>query len=273
MKLTFRRLLLRILLVPSITALIAVAVVWIAWLGASYGHESAAVKMLWWGMMRNSEPQALMWSLIAVSIFVVFGFFGTFLLRRSESLNPSPEIFFMRVFLLTLSFQCIRLVLPLVFDRILPISYGLMATRIAWFGRFLGITILFNISLYSNDMPFRHTGSVINIGALASLCFAATIPLDITQPMSNLLYRTGLTNALSVSFLTLEILTIITLFGVAVKRRKRRYFILTSGMLLLISGYDMLFFGHRATIIPAFLLMSAGLSLFLFQSRKTYIWL
>ena len=270
---TIRRTILKILLFPSILAVLGMIASWISWFAGLYGLENPSNVILWWGVIRISHSSAFIWSLIAISIFVCIGFFGELLLRRSFSRSPSPEMFFLRIFLLSLPLQCVRLILPLVFDGTLSVSYGLTATRVAWFGRFAGIIALLNISLNSSDTPFWRSGSIMSMGVLASLVFAVMVPLDVTQPMINLLYRTVTGSAIAFSCIALELLAVISLLGVAVDRINNRYYILALSLLTLVAGYELLFFGYRIFIIPGTVLIIGAITLFTYQTRKIYQWL
>jgi hypothetical protein len=227
---------------------------------------------LWWWVLRPASGLDLLWTTSAL-LFISLAVLSTeFLLKRDFGRSPSPEMFFLRFFLLTLSFQTFRLCIPLASSGIIGISWMVTVTRMAWFGRFLGITALLCISVFSGDMPFRRSGYILGMGAMASMGIAVMLPLDITQPLGNLMVRTAAETPLALSCLSLEILTVLAMAGSGVSQNSRPHIVLSIYILLLVAGSDMMYFTSYPMIVPGILLVVAGIFGFVREIRNIYQW-
>ncbi len=275
MTLTVRRTLLSILLIPALAGTVASGLTWAAWTQNQYApeYELPELTAQWWSSWRPADTSDLPWAIAGITFLSLFPLLSELILRRRFRRSPSPEIFFLRFFLLTLPFQASRLLLPLVSTGILATSWVLTITRIAWFARFLGISSLLNISIFSGDIPFRRSGSILGMGALAAMGIAVMMPLDVTQPLGNLLIRSGMDTVLALVTVSIEALTILSLAGTAIIQKNVRYYILTVSLFLVVMGTDLIFFISRPLIIPGAIFLVFGVIGFAGVIRKIYQWI
>jgi len=227
----------------------------------------------WWSSLRQAEESDLLWAMGGISFLSLFPLLSEIVLRKRFGRSPSPEIFFLRFFLLTLPLQALRLLIPLISTGFFSPSLGLTITRIAWFARFMGITSLLCISIFSSDMPFRRSGSILGMGALAAVGIAVMMPVDVTQPLGNLLFLSGTEIALALTTLSIEILTVIALAGSAFIQKNTRYYFLTVSLLLVVTGSDLIFFLSTPLILPGAVFLVMGVVGFAEIIRKIYQWI
>lgn len=275
MTLKARRILLNILLVP---ALAGTAIVALAWISRSKGvfaidYPVPALTERWWSLWRPAEESDLLWAMGGLAFHTFIPLIAELFLRRLFGRNPSPEIFFLRFFLLTLPIQAVRIAIPLVPMGIIDASWAITASRISWFARLLGIVSLVNIGLYTGELPFRRSGAILGSGALAVLAISVMIPLDVTQVLGNLILRAGASTSLSLICVTMEALAILSLIGSAMVQNNHRYFLLGIALLLVIAGADMAFFISRPLLVPGAALTIVGIAAFAREIRKIYQWL
>ena len=275
MTLTSRRIVLIILFVPAAAAVVLVAAIWISKYKGFYAadYQIPSVTAVWWSSWRPAAASDLSWAMGGITFLTVFPVVGEAFLRRSFKRSPSPEVFFFRIFILTLPFNGFRLILPEVSAGVLPAAWGLMATRIVWFARFFGFAALLNIGAFAADIPFRRSGPLLGMGTLAATVIAAMLPLDVTQPIGNLLYREGTETALALSCVFMEILAVLCLTGVSASRANPRYFTLSAALFIVVFGADLIFFVSTPLIIPGAAALIIGFLLFVNQIRKIYQWL
>lgn len=273
MTLTIRRTLLTALLFPALAGCAVSVLAWIAWTRGEYSYELPAFTALWWSSLRPAEASDLTWAMAGITFLSFFPLLSEVILRKRFRRSPSPEIFFLRFFLLTLPLQSLRLLLPLVSTGLLPPSWGLIITRIAWFARFLGISSLLSIGIFSGDMPFRRSGAILGMGTLVAMGIAAMMPLDITQALGNLLFLSGTETALALVTVSIEILTVIALLGTAYLQKSIQYYFLTVFLLLIVLGTDLIFFLSTPLIIPGAIFLFFGVISFAGMIRKIYQWI
>lgn len=275
MTLTIRRTLLTILLVPAIAGTLASALAWTAWIQGRYAvaYELPLITARWWASWAAADVSDLSWAMAGLSFLSFFPLLSEIILRKRFGRSPSPEIFFLRLFLLTLPLQASRLLIPLVSSDILTVSWGLTITRISWFSRFVGISALLNISIFSGEMPFRRSGSILGMGALAAMGIAVMLPLDVTQPLGNLLIRSGTDTPLALATVSVEILAVLALTGMAMIERDVRYYLLAASLLLIVAGADLTYFISRPLLVPGAVFMVAGVIGFSVTVRRIYQWI
>jgi len=152
-------------------------------------------------------------------------------------------------------------------------NWALTVTRIAWFGRFLGLTALLSISLFSGDMPFRRSGYILGMGTLISMAIAAMLSLDITQPLGNLMIRTVSDTALALACITLEALVVAALLGSGIARKSLSHILLALNLFFVVVGFDFIFFASFPMLIPGAILILAGTLGFARKIRLIYQWI
>ncbi|MCK5737138.1 MAG: hypothetical protein KAH21_11695 [Spirochaetaceae bacterium] len=122
-------------------------------------------------------------------------------------------------------------------------------------------------------MPFRRSGAILGMGALAAMGIAAMMPLDITQALGNLLFLSGTETALALVTVSIEILTVIALLGTAYLQKSIQYYFLTVFLLLIVLGTDLIFFLSTPLIIPGAIFLFFGVISFAGMIRKIYQWI
>jgi len=272
MTLSLRRNLLTALLVPSFAGSFAAALALWAWYGSQFflNYKDPQLTALWWSIWQPATSSNLPWALHGIAFISVFPLICELALRRRFGHSPSPEIFFMRFFILTLPFQAPRILLSLVSVGSLDFSWAIIVTRIAWFARFFGILSLLNISVFSGDISLRHSGLVLGMEFLITVFIAATIPFDVTQPLGNLLIRSGIETVLALVTVSMEILIVLGLLGTAIMRANPYYYLLAGPLFLVVVGLDLTFFLSKPLLFPGAVLLVTGVSAFPWAVQKIY---
>jgi len=274
MTLTIRKNILSLLFITTLVGTAVSVLSLLAWAQGLFAPDYTVPSFTsrWWWSLKPATSSDLPWCIAALGFSSMFPLIGEIVLSRNYGRSPSPEIFFFRVFLLTLPFQTYRLLIPLASSRVITTSWALTVTKIAWFGRFLGLTALINISLFSGDMPFRRSGYLLGMGTLISMAIAVMLPLDITQPLGNLMIRTVADTALALACITLEVLAVAALLGSGIIQKSLPHMLLALYLFLVVVGSDFIYFASIPTLIPGVILILAGTLGFARKIRLIYQW-
>lgn len=268
MTLSLRQILLWGLFLFALMGLLSVG---LAWYGLAGNMPSSSyvptITMVWWGIFRSYGGSDLVGSLGIIAFYILLALIGEVCFRRWFDHTQSTEMFFLRLFLLLLPLQSFRLII------LYNAQLGILATRIAWFGRFAAISALLNISLHPSAVTLRRSGYLLGMGLLASLAIAVMMPFDITQPMSSLLHRSGIDTALALSCLSLEILAVLSLSGMSIKHMNTHYHLLSLALLFIVAGMDLSFFGNYTLAIFGAAFMVVGVVGFSLLIQRIYKWL
>jgi hypothetical protein len=200
-----------------------------------------------------------------VSLFSVAGGFG---FRRLFRRTSALEIFFFLAFILSLSFDALKIVNYYFTIVHVPAFYGTIITRAVYFGFFLGLFFLFTGSLFSGDLTYQKLGTVLGLVMVFSLALVYSLPVDETVFNINLLYRVGGSDYILLVRFGLEALTLLGFGRSAYLLGSSEQWCICGAVALLITGRELLFFllSPPSVAIGIILLISGAL----FFSKKVY---
>ncbi len=269
MILIFRKYIVRILLYISFLSVIA-AGVWMYFISDSGISRSWSGEQIWWTLYVQDNAPGLIKAL-SLSGQIFFAFAMSLILSRQIKRNPSAELSFFYLFLFTFSLQLFRL--PYLSDPAGFLAAGSgYITRIIYFTRILGISSLFAASLFSSGLQIQKFGMVFLLSLLTSFTLASILPLNISAVSGALLHRIAREEYLALLCITMEILTILTYIATAQNQGRVEYYRLAFLNLLIIAGYEFLFFLYIPLIIPGFICLVTGTVIYVRTSRKLFLW-
>jgi hypothetical protein len=208
---------------------------------------------------------------ISLSGQILFSFFAGFIISRQIKRNPSAELSFFYLFLFTFSLQVFRV--PFLVENFpsLLTTTGFI-TRIVYFSRILSLASLFAASLFSSGLQIQKFGMVLLISFLTAFTLASLIPVNTSIVTGALINRIAREEHLALFCITLEILTILNYVSAAIHQGRNEYYRLALLNMLVIVGYELLFFLHVPFIIPGFACLIPGTILSARTSRKLFLW-
>jgi hypothetical protein len=268
MILIFRKYIVRILLYLSGLALIVVAV----WSFLNYGNEMSRIwteEQIWWTLY-SGEPAAALLKALSLSGQLLFAFLMGLVISRQIKRNPSAELSFFYLFLFSFSIQIFRL--PYLVNLSSILGNSSLITRIIYFSRLLALTSLFAASLFSSGLQIQKFGMVLLMILLTAFTLSSIIPINISSISGALLNRIAKEEYLALLCIILELMTVLTYIAAAHNQGRPEYYRLAALSLLIIVGYEFLFFLHIPFIIPGFACLIPGTVLFIRASRKLFLW-
>lgn len=214
------------------------------------------------------------WPILITGLNSAFSVFGGFGFRRLFRRMSSLEIYFFLVFLVTLSFDGLR-ILNWVFQlkQITPYFGGLL-TRIVYFGYFMGLFCMFTSSIYSGEVSYQKAGTLLSVLGTLSLALCYTMPVDITTLKPILLYRVGGEDYLLLVRGGLMVLTILSFARTAFLSRSREEWGICGAAAVLLAGREIAFF-HSDTPLGflGIFLLGIGVLYFSWKSYLKHLWI
>lgn len=252
------------------------AAVWL-YLFASLGElrgVTTGAAVPWLGLDFNATDNALLWVAGRTLVTSWFSVFALGVVLRQFRRTTAPEMFFFSMFLVTLSFDAVR-ILQVVHEFMdLPIVWSILVTRVAYFGHALGIFCLFGSSLYAVGVDYQRTGAALSIAALIAFAFSYAVPVDPTVVYPNLLNPIGNQRTVQVVALVLNILVLSNLLYARFAQEDRGYFVLLGAMLGITAGNELLFYAVGATWAAVGTgLIAVGVLVFWRQIHAMYLWI
>jgi hypothetical protein len=200
-----------------------------------------------------------------LSLFSVAGGFG---FRRLFRRTSALEIFFFLAFIISLSFDALKILSYYLTVIHAPAFYGTIVTRAVYMGFFLGLLFLFTGSLFSGELTYQKLGTVLGLVLVFSLALAYSLPVDETVFLPNLLYRVGGSDYILLVRFGLEALTLLGFARSAYLVGSAGQWFICLAVLLMMLGRELVFFlSFPPAIAAGFALLVCGALLF---SRKIY---
>jgi hypothetical protein len=205
---------------------------------------------------------------------VVFSLVSIILISYFFEKTQSPEILFFGFFVISLSFEFVRIVIPL--KAIFPFSsfYIISASRVLLFGRFFGLFSLFAASVHSAGLDVQKQEYVFFTLVLAALLIALNVPIDSLTWDTSFRTQNGYSSMLTVAEGGIFVITIITFFISAYTRGSKTYLPIGLGVFLAFAGRNILLLSDTwLTPFPGLLLLAAGIWFACAKIHREYLWM
>ena len=210
----------------------------------------------------------------SIALAVVFSLISILLIRSFFESTSAAEIFYFFIFIISLSFELIRLTLPLYLIRSFPLFYLNVAARVILFVRFSAIFSLLAASICAAGLEIQRVRIVIFVIIIAALIMSIGVPVDTLAWDTCFNLTIGYTSMYTMVEVIVSIATIIS-FLVAVKVRKvNGYLYVSIGVTAALIGRNILFGADNwVGSIVSILLLSFGTWFMCSRLHKIHLWL
>jgi hypothetical protein len=205
---------------------------------------------------------------------VLFSLVGIILIHFFFEQTSAPEIPFIAIFTISLSFEVFRLILPLrqIFD--FPSFYLLTASRVLLFARYFSIFSLFAASVCAAGLEVQKTRTIFIVVTIAALIVTFGVPVDAQNWDTSLNMITGYTTTFRLIDGIAFLITVISFFVAVNVRSSKEYSHIGVGiMLALIGRYFLLQADNWAGPIAGILFLSFGTGIVCSRLHKIHLWL
>ncbi|MEW5818219.1 MAG: hypothetical protein AB1798_22875 [Spirochaetota bacterium] len=211
---------------------------------------------------------------IAYAFFILlFSLITGFLLKTNFKKTSSAEIFFFTIFILSLSLESFRVGQVLLQLQNKSAYFGILLTRIVYFGKIFGVLCLFSSGLFAAGIKYQKFGIIIGFDLLLSLSLASTIPVDFSILHSNFLYKIGNGRELVFAFIVIEIFSVLNYCWAAFTKNDPEYSLIALGLFFVILGRELLFFMPGPVLVcTGFIFLIGGTILFSNRTHYVYLW-
>ena len=206
---------------------------------------------------------AVLYSL--VSIILIYYYFEK---------TQSPEILFIGFFVLSLTFEFARIIIPFRMIFTFPAKYLITTSRVLLFGRHFGLFSLFAASVYAAGLDPQNQYNVFIIQVLAALVIAMNVPIDSLVWDSTFMLWNGYRSMFSILEIGILIVSMITFFVSAYTRGSISYVFIGIGVFFAFAGRSILINSDTLiALLPGFVLLVIGTWFVCARLHKVYLWL
>jgi hypothetical protein len=246
----------------------------LAALAGSNGLAGPAGQPPWWTLLARlpSAPAALACGLAGILAVSGLGVVAGPLVGRLFRRTSAPELFFLMLFLASLSLEVWRAANLLFHLLPVPAAVASAATRAVLFGRLFGLSCLLAASLYAAGLKYSHYPAAAGAVVLLAFTLAAVQPVDATTLAPSFLYGLGDPQGYRAIGAALAALSVASFLAAALIRHSPRFALAGAGAALLLAGRALAGYGASPAAIAGVLALAAGTWLFVRQIAVYYLW-
>lgn len=210
---------------------------------------------------------------LGLLILLLFSLSTNMALRNLYIKTSSLEVFFLFLFLLSLTLESLRGLAALPHSLNAPLYIRNILSRSVYWGRVFGLLCLFTSSLYGVGLKYSNHSALVITLLFISLVLGSILPLDITTIQGELLYKLGDRKGYMFLSYTLGLLLIINFLAAAFIRSSKRFLIIALAGLLLLVGRELVFLSLQPLFfLPGLVLLVLGILIFSRQIGLFYLW-
>jgi hypothetical protein len=211
---------------------------------------------------------------VSMAALVIFSLVVLFLILSFFEQTSTPEILYISFFILSFSFEIIRLVLPLHLIYTIPSFYILVSLRVLLFARYFGIFSMVAASLCAAGLEVQLTRNMIMIIIAFALVIVIGVPID-TQSWDtsmNVIY--GFSSIFRVIEAAAFLAAVTSFFIASNVRGSVEYIRIGIGVMFAFIGrYFLLYFDNWAGPIPGIIMLSFGTWSACSKLHRIYLWM
>jgi hypothetical protein len=201
----------------------------------------------------------------SITIILIYYFFEK---------TQCPEILFVAFFVLSFSFEGMRIMTPLRLVREIPALYLAMAGRFMLFGRYFGIFSLFAASVCAAGLEIQKQQNIVGVIVMVTLIIALRVPIDTLSWDSSFSMINGYRSMFMMIDMGVLFITIASFFISAYSRGSREYVFIGAGSFMMLAGRNILLGADTwLSPLPGALLLALGTWLVCTCLHKVYLWL
>jgi hypothetical protein len=205
---------------------------------------------------------------------VVFSLVSIILISHYFEKTQSPEILFFGFFVISLSFEFVRIAVPLKSAFSFSSVYLMGLSRVLLFGRYFGLFSLFAASVHSAGLDVQKQQYLVLMLVIAALLIALNVPIDSLTWDTSFRMQNGYRAMLTVAEAGIFAITIITFLISAYTRGSKTYILVGVGVFLALAGRDILLHSDTwITPFPGLMIMTAGTWFVCAKLHEEYLWL
>ncbi|MDC7226211.1 MAG: hypothetical protein PQJ61_05560 [Spirochaetales bacterium] len=207
--------------------------------------------------------------LIIMNIFTSVACIIIFFSFRNTS---SSEIFFFYIYIFSFMFDIFRY--SDLLTEIFPVftTYAMAATRLVYYGRFVGALALFSAGLFTTGLEYGRMRITLILTVILPAALVLVLPVDVTSHVAGGTWEIGKFHEITISLSILHIIAVLNFLIAAMKNESGDYSIIAISLFAAICGREMIFYFNGIFPIIGMVLMLAGTISFGLRLHRLYLW-
>jgi hypothetical protein len=212
-----------------------------------------------------------LWTMLGAA---AYSFISIILIYHFFEKTQSPEILFIGLFVISLTFEFTRLIIPLKAVFLLPAFFSIASSRVLFFGRYFGLFSLFASGVYAAGLDAQKQQSILLMLILAAMVVAINVPIDTFVWDSTFMVWSSYRFMFSVVEAVVLAITVASFLVSAFTRGSRSYVLIGIGVFLAFAGRSILINSDTwITVLPGLAILSTGTWCICSRLHLEYLWL
>ena len=211
---------------------------------------------------------------VSILLLVLFSIAAMIFIYNFFEQTPAPEILYIAIFVISFSFEIIRLLLPLrlVFD--IPLLYLLIASRVLIFSRYFSLFSLFAASICAAGLDVQNARNIILAIFIATSIITFGVPIDTQNWDTGLNMIKGYSSMFKLLEAAVFLATVISFFVAVKVRGSKEYAYIGLGAMAAMTGrYFLLTADNWVSPFPGILLLAFGIWFICSKLHKMHLWM
>ena len=186
--------------------------------------------------------------------------------------TSSSEIFFYFIFVFSVVFDLFRFNSMLVPAFPVLTVFPMAATRLVYYGRFLGALSLFSAGLFTTGLEYQRMSITAIVILFLPAALVLVLPVDVTSPVAGGTFEIGSFHEITIVLSLLHAIAVLNFIIAGLKNESREYLIIAAGLFIAVLGREIVFYFSGWLPAAGFILILAGSVLFGLRTHRLYLW-
>jgi len=235
-------------------------------------NESDIISQKWWFFVSTGKIYSWILPIFSVFFLSIISLLSNAILNIYFRKTSSQEMFYFRLFLLTLSFTSLRVINFFIIKQHYGMNYHVLLTRISYFLQLLGHGCLFLSGIAIFDKKFQKMSTIFLSVLITSLVISVIIPINRDFYLGSLLNPLTDEVTFFMFYILFQILILFNFLLYAYYRKSRDNLAMAFGVLMVLLANEMSFFLNITGLICLILIMPLGIFLFSRKIFNLYLW-
>jgi hypothetical protein len=209
----------------------------------------------------------------SIVALVLYSLAALSVVSRYFEKTQAPEMLYIAFFILSVTCEAARLVMPLQLAYENSFFYPLIASRILLFGRYFGLFSLFAASIFAAGLETKKQRYPILMITATALTIALGTPVDALAWDTNFNTINGYVSMFRLLNTGILLITVTGFLFAAHTRGSREYLFIGLGAFLCFSGRNILLSADTWIGLAGLVLLSLGTWFICNRLHKVYLWL
>ena len=186
--------------------------------------------------------------------------------------TASSEIFFFYIFIFSFVFDVFRFSSLLIPTYSILTVFPMAATRLVYYGRFLGALSLFSAGLFTTGLEYQRMSITSIIILVLPAALVLVLPVDVTTPVPGGTWQLSRFHDITIALSLFHLIAVLNFIIAGLKNESREYLIIAVSLFIAVCGRELTYYFTGWLPLAGFIMMVGGSLSFGLRIHRLYLW-